>query len=159
MRKGFVSALAAGVIGAAVLTISVAGFAASDAEKNALKYRQNVMKAIGMNMGAMGAMLKGEVAFDTAAMKQHAGAIQYMARVIPHAFKMKTGDAGPTESKAEIWEKWAEFEAAAKTLDDEAGKMMEAAETGDKGKIGAAMGSLGKNGCGGCHKVFREKKS
>lgn len=158
MRKGLISVVAAGLIGVAALTISAAGFAASDAEKNALKYRQNVMKAIGINMGSIGAMLKGEVEFDANAVKAHAGAIQQLSRTIPVAFKMKTGDAGKTEALPEIWAEWSKFEAAAKTLDEEAGKMMEAAGSGDKGKIGAAMGGFGKNGCGGCHKVFRQKK-
>ena len=33
-----------------------------------------------------------------------------------------------------------------------------AADTGDKGAIGKAMGALGK-GCGGCHKPFRGPKN
>ena len=159
MHKGLKTLIAAGALGAVAFSFTTGGFAASPEETAALKYRQNVMKAIGINMGSIGAMLKGEVPFDAGAVKAHAEAIQAMSRTVPVAFKSKTGDAGPTESKPDIWEKWSEFEAAAKTLEDEAGKMVEAAGSGDKGQIGAAMGTFGKEGCGGCHKVFRQKKS
>ena len=63
-----------------------------------------------------------------------------------------------SESKPEIWTKWDQFTAAAKTLGDKAAVLAAAVDSGDKGKIGAAFGDLGQNGCGGCHRVFRQKR-
>ena len=36
--------------------------------------------------------------------------------------------------------------------------MVEVAAGGDKAAIGQQMGSLGKVGCGTCHKTYRQKK-
>ena len=64
-----------------------------------------------------------------------------------------------SESKPVIWEKWDEFGAAAKTLGDKAAILAAAVESGDRNKVGMAFGDLGKNGCGGCHSVFRQKRN
>ena len=63
------------------------------------------------------------------------------------------------KSKPVIWEKWDEFGAAAKTLGDKATILAAAVESGNRDKIGMAFGDLGKNGCGGCHRVFRQKRN
>ncbi len=39
----------------------------------------------------------------------------------------------------------------------EAEKLMTVAAGGDKAAIAAQFGAMGKSGCGGCHKKFREK--
>ena len=57
-----------------------------------------------------------------------------------------------------IWEKPGDFEAAVKALQDESAKLMQVAKSGDMGAIGAQVGALGKNSCGGCHNNFRKKK-
>lgn len=64
-----------------------------------------------------------------------------------------------SEAKPEIWQKWDEFGAAAKTLGDKAAILAAAIESGDKSKVGMAFGDLGKVGCGGCHRVFRQKRN
>ena len=46
---------------------------------------------------------------------------------------------------------------AQKTANDKAEVLLVAVKSGDKTKIEAAFGDLGKNGCGGCHETFREK--
>ena len=58
-----------------------------------------------------------------------------------------------------IWDKWSEFEAAAKKFEAESAKLAEVAQGGDMAAIGQQLGALGKKGCGDCHETFREKKS
>ena len=50
-----------------------------------------------------------------------------------------------------IWQNWAGFEQAAMRFQEETAKLAEVAQGGDMAAIGQQLGSLGKNGCGGCH--------
>ncbi len=52
----------------------------------------------------------------------------------------------------------AAFKQAADMMSVYALKVADAAGSGDKKAMGAAMGQLGKKGCGGCHKDFRGPK-
>ena len=65
--------------------------------------------------------------------------------------------AGKTGAKPEIWAKWGEFKAAAAAMGSLAESLAKASATGDKGKMKQAVTSLGKKGCGGCHRNFRKK--
>ncbi|MDP7641941.1 MAG: cytochrome c, partial [Alphaproteobacteria bacterium] len=67
-----------------------------------------------------------------------------------------SGD-GDTDALPSIWQDWAKFEAAAKTLQTAAANLADAAGSGDMAAIGAAAGAVGK-ACGGCHEPFRKKK-
>ena len=67
-------------------------------------------------------------------------------------------DAKMTRALPKIWEDWAGFEASAKVLADEAAKLATVAATGDAAAIKAQFAMVGKNGCGGCHKVYRGDK-
>lgn len=66
------------------------------------------------------------------------------------------GDAGVTKTRAlqDIWAKPAEFKAAADALTAVLKNIDAALGTGDKAKVDAAFGEVGKS-CGGCHKPFR----
>ena len=77
--------------------------------------------------------------------------------MFPRGTSMNDG-AGKTRAKPEIWSQWAKFEAAGANLSKLAWDLSAAAGTGDKKAMGAAMGAMGKNGCGGCHKAFRGPK-
>ena len=57
-----------------------------------------------------------------------------------------------------IWEDWEEFVAGTERLGEKAAALQAAISSGDSDRIGAAFGDLGKNGCGGCHSKFREKR-
>ncbi|MCE9521213.1 MAG: cytochrome c, partial [Alphaproteobacteria bacterium] len=81
-----------------------------------------------------------------------------IAEAIPSYFPKGTGigDPGVTKTRAlqDIWTKPAEFKAASDALVTALKSVDAALDTGDKTKIGAAFGDIGKN-CGGCHKPFR----
>lgn len=123
-----------------------------------IAYRQATMKAIGGHMGALGAFAKGEVDFvdDVAG---HAHAINELSKGLARLFPEGSGkEAGETRALPKIWEDWAGFEAAIKRLSDESAKLAEVAKGGDSAAIAAQIGELGKKGCGGCHKPYREAK-
>jgi|SRR5690349_6634346 cytochrome c556 len=67
------------------------------------------------------------------------------------------GSLGPskTAAKPEIWQKWPEFENAAKNLRAQAEKLRDTAKTGDAAATQAVVGQFGRQACGTCHTPFR----
>jgi len=68
------------------------------------------------------------------------------------------GGAGNTRAKADIWTDWPKFVGSTARATQLALDLSAAAESGDKGAIGKALGAVGK-GCGGCHKAWRGPKN
>ena len=62
---------------------------------------------------------------------------------------------GKTAAKPEIWQKWPEFEAAAKNLEVEATKLRDTAKTNNADATQALMKDFGGKACGTCHRPFR----
>ena len=131
---------------------------AQDAQEVAEK-RSAAMKGLGGSMRVIKGYTGGRGSKDDAL--KAVTVIASTAPKITSLFPKGTGmEALPkSEAKAVIWEKWDEFGAAAKRLGEKAAVLAAAIEGGDKGKIGAAFGDLGRGGCGGCHQVFREKRN
>ncbi len=151
-----------GILGscAILLTATLATATVEGAEDpaNIIKYRQTTMKAIGGHMGAVAAVAKGEISF-TDEVAGHAHAINEMSKNLLRLFPKDSGpDAGETRALPVIWEKWSDFEAAVDQLKTESAKLAEVAKGGDVTAIADQVGSLGKNGCGGCHTKFRKKE-
>ena len=122
--------------------------------------RQDTMKQQGKDFAAVKAYTedKGELA------AAQAGGAELIKTVptIPSLFPQKTGMAeypGKSYAKPEIWAEWDKFNAVVKTADDRAQALNTALKSGDKAAITAAFAAMGKDGCGGCHTPFREKKS
>lgn len=138
----------------------VAGQAlAVDEAANVIKYRQNVMKSIGGHVGAISAVVKGEVSF-TGDVAAHARGIAAMSQVVPHIFPKGTDSAMHQETRAlpAIWEDMGKFDAAVKAFQDASANLVKVAEAGDPAAFGGALGELGK-ACGGCHKPYRAEKN
>ena len=129
--------------------------AAAVADEGAIKYRQSIMKANGAHLGAIVAILKGEVAF-TEDLKAHAHAVAELSKIVPKLFPAGS-DVGDTRALPAIWEKPEEFKKVLNAFRTEAAKLAKDAESGDMQAIGAQVGALG-NACGACHKRFREKR-
>ncbi len=122
--------------------------------------RSEFMKGMGGSMKAFSNFLKrgeGE-ALELGAM---AAEMAERASEIPDLFPQDTGIAQneDSEAKAEIWEKWSEFVAAAEALAEPARALEAAFESGDGQLIGKAVKALGGEGCRGCHTQFRHKKN
>ena len=144
--------LTVGVLAAALL--ATAAQASGDPDE-AIKYRQMVMSSIGDHIGAIVAVLKGKVAHKSHILG-HARAMQAASLMLDDIFPPDS-DFGLTRAKPEIWQQPEKFKAGVKTFQDAAVVLVQAAESGDMGAIGAALNGVG-NACGGCHKPFRAPK-
>lgn len=114
-----------------------------------------LMKELGMNMKAVAGVAKGEAAY-TPALNNNAKRIQEIAAMMGDLFP--EGSGGPkTRSKDEIWTDKDGFAKAVAAFDTAAAGLVPAVASGDQGKIGMALGAVGKT-CGGCHKPFRSPK-
>lgn len=122
-----------------------------------IKERKTLMRNNSGNVKAIGAYLKKGQG-SAADVGVWARRIAANAARIPDLFTKGSSAAdgvGKTRAKPVIWMDRAKFEANAANLSKLAWNLSAAALTGDKKKIGAAMGNLGKNACGACHRAFR----
>ena len=153
--KRAITKLAKGILFAGGLALTTAAISpVADASEADIKYRQAVMKALGGHMGSIAGIAKGEVG-HTKHMFGHASAINAIAAMTSDIFPKGSGGEN-TRAKDEIWQKWSEFEKGISAFQAASAKLLEAANSGDKGAVGAALGGVGKS-CGGCHKPFRSK--
>ena len=142
------------LIAAATLATGITAANAGGAED--IKYRQNNYKAIGGHMGAIGAILKGEVAHKDQ-LSVHADAIAAIAANAETLFPAGSGpDAGETRALPVIWTDTAEFQKVVDGFKAAAANAAAVAKTGDMAAMGDAVKQLG-GACGACHKTFRAK--
>ena len=120
--------------------------------------RSETMKSMGRSMRTLKGFVEGRGSAEEAAAA--AAVIADAAPTIPSLFPAGTGMAAlpDSESKENIWEEWDEFVAGAERLGGKAAELQAVLSSGDSDRLGAAFGDLGKNGCGGCHSKFREKR-
>lgn len=157
MKSVMTSVTGCVLLAGAVTLFSTAAGPAAHADSSAdVKYRQAVMKALGNHMGSIAAIAKGEVG-HAGHMAGHVAAIDALASMTGDVFPEGSG-GDATRAKDEIWRDTAGFEAAVAAFRVAAAKLLEAAEAGDAGAVGAALGGVGRT-CGGCHKAFRKPRS
>lgn len=133
----------------ALLLVAIAG-CQEEAVAPDVQYREASMHAIGAHMSALELLVgaKVERADD---MARHAHALRDLARSARHLFPdgAQGGDAKP-----EIWQQKDAFESALTQFDRAAEALNEAASTGDREALNAAMNELG-GACKGCHDNFK----
>ncbi len=145
---------------AAVAVSAVPNVADAQMAGDAIKARQGLMKSNGKNFGIIAGFVKkgkGTAADVAKSGRQIASNISAFPNNFPKGTSRDDG-AGKTRAKAEIWQNWSRFTKGAAGVAKLALDLSLAAETGDKGAIGKAMGAMGK-GCGGCHKAWRGPKN
>jgi cytochrome c556 len=123
--------------------------------------RRMAMRELGGNMKTIAGFVKAGAgsANDVAAAGMK---ISEIAKMIPDLFPAGTSMdsyAKATGAKAVIWEQSGDFKSAAMNLAAKADDLAKvaSADGADEGTIGAAFGTLGKDGCGSCHRTFRQK--
>ncbi len=122
----------------------------------AIETRKAVMASIGAHMNGIKA---GMAAKNGKAVAGHAGAIAALAPILPGLFPKGSGpEAGETRAKAEIWQQWDKFVAAAEALKTEATELTLVTELGDTAEIAAQFGAMARAGCGACHRPFRAQR-
>jgi cytochrome c556 len=143
----------------AALTLAAAGPAMAQFAKpeQAIKYRQSAMTIQAAHFGRIAAMADGKVPFDAAAVQTNADLVATMSKLPFVAFGEGTDQGAPTRAKPEVWSNRPDFDAKAKTYQEEAVKLQAAAKTGNLDQVKAASGAVGK-ACKGCHDSFQKEK-
>ena len=154
MRKPLVAVVMGGILGLGVFATVQAAGAKPD---EVAEYRQAVFNIVGWNFKPIGAMVKGEVPFDAAAVARHADYIAMLSQAAPEGFAKGSGPEAVkhTEAKPEIWTKPDEFDAKMKNFQQEAAALATAAKGGDEVAIKAQFAKTAET-CKACHKEFRK---
>jgi cytochrome c556 len=143
----------------AIVVIAL-GLSAAIAQEDPMKARKALMKANGDQAKIGAAMAKGEAPFDAAAVHKMFAQFQDAAAKMPALFPDNTKAGDPTDefnAAPKIWEDMADFKAKFVKFGEDA-KAADAKVT-DAESLKAALGDIGKNDCGACHKDYRLKKS
>ena len=135
-----------------VILAAGAAFAEGTATDSEAMKRESVMKEIGKNMGILGGMAKGEVAYDATAADAAKAAILLNSSIIHSAFEAPGGEDPTSEAKPEIWTSWDDFVKDADALT----AAVTAADVSSAEAIGASLGSIGGT-CKECHGEYRVK--
>ncbi|MBI3707991.1 MAG: cytochrome c [Proteobacteria bacterium] len=156
MKTGWRSALVVGGVAAGLLGITVA-----EAQMNAMQSiekRQEAMKGNGGAMRVLTPMARGEAPFNKDAAVQAVTTVNNTAKMIPSLFPQGSGpSAGKTDALPAIWDKWADFQTAAKGLEEASGRLLLVAQAGDEAGFKSQFANVGR-ACGSCHEPFRAKK-
>lgn len=146
------------LLGAALWSVSALAAEEIAMEKiePAIKYRQNVMQAMGGLVGASAGRLRDGFEFGPD-MTAIANGLQALSKDVVALFPKGT-DFGETEAKPAVWEKPDEFKQAADTLEEKVDAFAEAVKTGDRAASLKAFKAMG-DACKGCHEDFRKEQN
>lgn len=141
---------------AAILMAGIGGLVvAAPKPDDAIEYRQGVMMAIGWNIGALGAMVKGDVPFDKEKFSFLAGRAAVLAPMALEAFTPDTAKA-KSHAKPELWKNLDDFKKRMGDMKTATAKLAEIAKAGDEAAMKTEFGETVK-ACKGCHDEYKEK--
>ena len=145
-------------VAVAALAGGIAIAQAQSGAAGAITARQDQMKAQGGAMRTLTPIVRGEQPWNQQAAVQAATTLNNSAKTIPAHFPQGSGaEAGKTDALPAIWQNWSDFEAKAKALETESGKLLQLAQAGDEAGFKAQFPAVGRT-CGGCHETYRVKK-
>ncbi|WP_347140045.1 cytochrome c [Paracoccus sp. SSK6] len=136
----------------------VAAQSAEDAAEQALEARHGFMTMLGINMGQLAGMAKGEIAYDEAMASRAAANILALTQYdAPALFIPGTSSEEIDDSDAlpAIWEKPDDFRARFAALGEAAAGSADAVK-GGQANVGPVVQKLG-GACKNCHDNFRKK--
>jgi cytochrome c556 len=113
--------------------------------------RQRVMKLNGATWSELQAKAK---AGNMEGVAVSAETLALNAQQIPSLFPAGSM-TDKSKAKPEVWQKWPEFEAAAKKMETEAEKLRDAARAKNEQLTQDIVKDFGRNACGACHTPFR----
>ena len=113
--------------------------------------RQRVMKLQGASWADIQAKAK---AGNIEGIAVNAENLALYAPHIPTYFPEGSGTE-KSKAKPEIWQKWPEFQAAAKNLETQSEKLRDAAKAKNEQATQDIVKDFGRNACGSCHTPFR----
>jgi cytochrome c556 len=132
------------------------GMTAVVAQQDPIAARKALMKTNGQNAGAVAKMIKGEEPFDLAKVKTALAGFENAAAKMPGLYPPDSKTGGETAASPKIWEDMADFKAKFVKFGEDA-KAAEASIK-DLDSLKAVFPTMGKD-CGGCHELYRLKKS
>lgn len=138
------------VIAAAVATSTAVVAFAHGGATGVVKERMDAMADMGEAVKAIAPMMRGEIAYDAAAVRQAAATFSLHAgNAMTQLFPEGT-DGAPSEAKADIWSKWDDFSALADQLGVFAEGLAGAADNGlmASGDTGMSSGTMMGGGAG-----------
>jgi cytochrome c556 len=150
----------------AVATVAaiVLGLSVAVAQQDVIKERKDLMKANGAQAKIGADMIKGAKPFDMAAVHKMFAAFQNAAQKMPDLYppSSQNESGSPAADKFsptdKVWSDMADFKSRFAKLAADA-KAADASVK-DVDTLKTALGNIGKNDCGGCHKIYRvENKS
>lgn len=148
------TAIASGVIASVAAALIPLSASAQFAKKDdAIKYRQSAFAIMGTHMGRIGAVTKGEVAFNAADIQKNAAVIAAVAELPWQAFGAGT-EGG--KAKAEIWKEQAKFKEGSEKMIKAVAELNVAAKSGNLDNIKKAFGATGQT-CKACHDSYKDK--
>ena len=135
----------------ALVVVGVAGAQMKVGSGDPVADRQRLMKLNGASWQDAQAKAK---AGNMEAIAVNAETMAINAGHIPTLFP-KGSLTDKSKAKPEIWDKWNEFESAAKNLETWAAKLRDTARSKDAPATEAVMKDFGRQACGTCHTPFR----
>jgi cytochrome c556 len=139
----------------AIAAIAI-GVTAAMAQQDPIAARKALMKQMGGQSGQGAKFMKGEEPFDLTKAKAIFATFAADAEKAPTLFPDTAKTGGETAALPAIWEKTDDFKARFAKFAADA-KAAEAKVT-DEASFKAEFSNVGKN-CGGCHELYRAKKS
>ena len=149
-------------LGASVIVIGglslglVAGCASKSMSKmgsgDVVADRQRLMKLQGASWADIQAKAK---AGNIEAIAVNAETLALTAQQIPALFP-EGSLTDKSKAKPEVWQKWPEFQSAAKNLGVEAEKLRDAAKAKNEALTQQIVKDFGRKACGTCHTPFRQ---
>ena len=137
--------------GFAVVAALALPLSAQADDKDAIDYRQSVMKILDAQTASLGMIVSTQIPPDN--LIQHTEAIARMAKAAKKSFEAKVAGG---ESKPEIWANSADFNAK---MDDFVVKTELLAKSAKDGGIPVVMDMMvDALTCKGCHDTYRNKK-
>lgn len=136
------------------LTLSANAQSMFEKSEDAIEYRKSTFQLIRFQIGDMGDMLKGKVAFDAERFQKRADAAATLSALPWEAFT-RDSQKGDTSALPAIWTDRATFDKKAAKFAEYAEALAIAAKSGDKKEIGPAFRNWAK-GCKDCHKSFKD---
>lgn len=120
--------------------------------QESIEARQKLMKEQGATWKSVQDKTK---AGQVAAIAADAEKLIMTSRQIPALFPEGSLDPSKSAAKPEIWQKRAEFDAAAKNLETWSARLRDAAKANNTEQTQAIVKDFGRQACGTCHQPFR----
>ena len=144
------------VMAGGLAVVVAAGCASMGEKKMTAAEAIDARKALMKEQGAAWKNVQDKAkAGQIAAIVPDAEKLAQTSKEIPKLFPEGSLDPAKSAAKPEIWQKRADFDAAAKNLETWSAKLRDAAKTGNADATNAVVKDFGRQACGTCHQPFR----